>query len=179
MPDNDAIEGWIEKIERQLIPKLCADARFLDADKLTSRLTGSIERWRSGGQFSQIAENANELAAAVAILDLANEEVEMRYEPKLKLSNKSIDFCLNWPDGTRSWIDVKTIVPQWTDNDESWQRFEKLAKEFPDNSVLAVNRELAGAAISGQEIKTRWSFINRTVEIEQKVCSASIPLAYV
>jgi hypothetical protein len=71
-------------------------------------------------------------------------------------------------DGSRSWIDFKTVAPQWQDDDASWERFENIAEDFPENSQLIVDRELGGAAISGQLLKARWSFIQRTVEAEGK-----------
>ncbi|WP_298215153.1 hypothetical protein [Acidocella sp.] len=46
---------------------------------------------------------------------------------------------------------------------------QSLATDFPDNARLVVSRAGAGAAISGQEIKARWTFIQRTVEVEHKV----------
>lgn len=162
-------ESWIAEIEQQVFPTLRADPRFKDADKLIARFSGNVARWRAGGEIRSIVEDANELAAAVAILRLDTSDVVIRYEPKLMKTAKSIDFGLEWPDGTRSWVDVKTVAPQWIDDDASWQRFEKLAAEFPDKARLIVHRDCAGAAISGQHFKARWSFIKRTVEAEQKV----------
>ena len=63
---------------------------------------------------------------------------------------------------------MKTVAPEWRDDDESWNRFKQLAADFPSNSRLVVARELSGAAISGQEIKARWTFITRTQEAEEK-----------
>ncbi len=164
----DYIEPWIADIEQQVFPALRADPRFKDADKLIARFSGAVTRWRAGGQVRPIIEDANELAAAVALLRLDASEVAIQYEPPLKNTGKSIDFGLEWPDGTRSWVDVKTVAPKWIDDDASWHRFERLTADFPNNARLEVSRTWAGAAISGQEIKARWSFIQRTVEAEQK-----------
>jgi len=76
-------------------------------------------------------------------------------------------------DGRRGWIEVKTIAPQWQDDDDAWQRFEAIAAAFPDNARLVVDRAWGGAGVSSQEIKARWSFISRTIEVESK--SALIP----
>ncbi|WP_156427442.1 hypothetical protein [Novosphingobium sp. Fuku2-ISO-50] len=165
----DYAEPWIAAIEQQVFPVLRADPRLKDADKLIARFSGNVTRWRAGGEFRPIVEDANELAAAVELLRLDASDVVIRYEPKLMNTAKSIDFSLEWPDGTRSWVDVKTVAPQWIDDGASWQRFENLEAAFPNNARLIVSRDWAGAAISGQEIKARWSFIKRTVEVEQKV----------
>ena len=128
-----------------------------------------MRRWRAGGQVRPLVEDVNELAAAAAILKLGNHDIVILYEPPLAKTRKTIDFGLQWPDGTRSWVDVKTVAPTWSDDDASWTRFERIAADFPDNSSLVVRRAWAGAALSGQSIKARWSFIQRTVEAEQKV----------
>jgi hypothetical protein len=54
------------------------------------------------------------------------------------------------------------------DDDPSWQRFERIASDFPGNARLVVDRQWAGAAISGQEIKARWTLIRRTQQAEAK-----------
>jgi hypothetical protein len=73
----------------------------------------------------------------------------------------------------RAWIDVKTVAPQWQDDDEAWQRFLDIAAEFPSNARLGVRRDFCGAAISGQAIKARWTSIRRTIEVEQKAALIS------
>jgi hypothetical protein len=93
---------------------------------------------------------------------------QIAYEPRLALTKKTIDFRLTFASGARCWIDVKTVAPRWMNDDASWQRFERFAQDFPDNARLVVDRELGGAAISGQEIKARWSFIRWTREAEAK-----------
>ena len=149
----DYAEPWIAAIEQQVFPVLRADPRLKDADKLIARFSGNVTRWRAGGEFRPIVEDANELAAAVELLRLDASDVVIRYEPKLMNTAKSIDFSLEWPDGTRSWLDVKTVAPQWIDDAASWQRFENLEAAFPNNARLIVSRNWAGAAISGLEIK--------------------------
>jgi hypothetical protein len=162
-------EPWIAEVERRVFPILRADVRFKDAEQLIGRFADDVQRWRAGGQVRALVEDANELAAAAAILNLDTSDVAIRYEPRLANTPRTIDFLLQWPDGTRSWVDVKTIAPTWSDDEASWTRFERVAAAFPDNSRLIVSREWAGAAISGQEIKARWSFIQRAVEAERKV----------
>jgi hypothetical protein len=167
------VEPWIAEVEKQLFPVLRGDARLKDAETLIGRFTSDVQRWRTGGQVRALVEDANELAAAAAVLKLDNRDVSIFYEPRLVNTPKTIDFLLRWPDGTRSWVDVKTVAPGWTDDDASWARFKKIAAEFPENSNLIVSRTWAGAAISGQEIKARWSFIQRAVEVEQKIALLS------
>jgi hypothetical protein len=166
---RDDIDRWIARIDGELLPRLRADARFKEAEKLIDRFTGHVADWRAGGAVRALTEDANELAAAAAILALDGSDMVLRYEPPLRATRRTIDFVIEWPDGKRSWIDVKTVAPIWIDDDPSWRRFERLAADFPDNATLVVNRAWCGAAISGQEIKARWSFIRRTMELEQKI----------
>jgi hypothetical protein len=112
-------------------------------------------------------EGINEIAAARAMLDSCTDIVELTYEPRLANTEKTIDFRIRFRSGNLCWVDVKTVAPGWRDDDASWARFEKIAAEFPPNARLVVDRTLGGAAISGQEIKARWSFITRTVETEK------------
>jgi hypothetical protein len=170
---GEDVESWIRRIEGELLPRLRADSRFPDAEKLIGRFTGHVASWRGGGAVRTLTEDANELAAAAAILALDRSPMVLRYEPPLSQTRRTIDFMIAWPDGNRSWIDVKTVAPAWTDDDPSWQRFERIAADFPDNSSLIVDRAWCGAAIAGQEIKARWSFIRRTVEAEEKVALLS------
>lgn len=166
---RDHIEPWISDVERSLFPTLRADNRFMDAQKLIGRFEEDVRRWRAGGQVRALIEDVNELAAAAALLNLdIDEDIALHYEPRLANTRKTIDFLVRWPDGKRSWVDVKTVAPLWCDDEASWDRFKKIAAEFPSNSRLMVSQQWAGAAISGQEIKARWSFIQRTVEVEQK-----------
>jgi hypothetical protein len=67
------------------------------------------------------------------------------------------------------------MAPTWVDDEASWERFKRIAEDSPGNARLVVDREWAGAALSGQSIKARWSFIQRTTEIEGR--SKEIPAA--
>ncbi|WP_298215154.1 hypothetical protein [Acidocella sp.] len=127
----DYIEPLIADIEQQVFPALRADPRFQNAEKLTARFSAAVTRWRAGGQVRPIVEDANELAAAAALLRLDSSEAAIRYEPPLKNTDKSIDFGLEWPDGTRSWIDVKTVAPKWMDDDASWRRSKAWRRTSP------------------------------------------------
>jgi hypothetical protein len=61
------------------------------------------------------------------------------------------------------------VAPHWDDSDASWQRLCEIADEFPENAKLVVDRQFAGAALGGQFVKARWSFVQRTVELEAKI----------
>jgi hypothetical protein len=55
------------------------------------------------------------------------------------------------------------------DDDASWERFLTISESFPLSARLVVDRQLRGAALSGQEIKARWDFVRRTIELEEKL----------
>ena len=42
------------------------------------------------------------------------------YEPRLSATPKTIDFGVEWADGGRSCIDIKTVAPGWQDDDAAW-----------------------------------------------------------
>lgn len=174
---SKAAGAWIDETRRVLIARLSNDSRFPDAAKLAQRFEAEVSAWRkrpaAERAFRGVINFGNELAAAVALLDQCRDLVLLRYEPPVRGTAKTLDFCLQGVDGRRAWIDVKTVAPQWVDDDEGWQRFEQLAADFPHNAKIGVQRSFGGAGIFGQVIKARWSFVARTIEVEEK--AALIP----
>jgi GNAT superfamily N-acetyltransferase len=122
------------------------------------------EHWR----ICAIGQIHPELGAAHALLGKLKRTDTLAYEPRLGNTKKSIDFLVRAADGGRGWIDVKTVAPPWLDNDEGWKLYAKVAAEFK-KARLVVDREFSGAGIGSQAIKARYSFITRTVELEQKI----------
>ena len=165
---DDLRRAVVEKVRNDLIPLIRDNGKFLGREKLVARFEDQVARWQTNEDFAQILETINEIAAAVAILNSTEDIIELAYEPRLSQTSQTIDFRISFASGRRCWIDVKTVSPRWLDDDASWQRFERLAADFPANARLVVDRSLAGAAISGQEIKARWTFIRRTQEVEAK-----------
>lgn len=161
-------EQWVGEVEAQLIPHLLEDRRFVDAQLLVDRFRDSVTQWRRSGDIRPLINDGNELAAAMAILARSQPDDILRYEPRLAATRKSIDFMVQRSDGSCNWIDFKTVAPDWDDGDASWRRFEAIAEAFPENARLLVQRQRGGAGISGQLLKARWSFVQRTVEAEQK-----------
>lgn len=172
--ENVAKTMWIDAMERGPIAALLADGRFPDAQKLAERFNASISQWRKDGNVRPAINDANEILAAVAILRNTGPKAQLLYEPKLSATSKTIDFRLDYDGELFSWYDVKTIAPNWQDDDASWKRFEKIAQDFPPNAQLIVDRGMGGAALSGQEFKARWSLIRRTVETEEKASLLTI-----
>jgi hypothetical protein len=160
----------------QMIPRIRDNPNFLGRERLIARFEDQAGRWqpRPGRSFSQILETINEIAAAIAILDSTEDITELAYEPKLSQTDRTIDFRITFASGRCCWIDVKTVAPEWRDDDAGWKRFEAIATGFPSNARLVVDRNLGGAALSGQEIKARWTFIQRTKEAEEKEALLSL-----
>lgn len=164
---NASKKAWITEMRSVVLPKL-RDPRFLDAEKLIARFEAAVVRWLADDNMPPLINDGNELCAAAALLGTMHADDRLLYEPRLAATKKSLDFRVDGADGTMSWFDMKTVAPGWQDDEPSWERFQRIAKEFPDNAVLAVDREWSGAAISGQEIKARWTFVTRTQEVERK-----------
>ena len=108
---NTDIETWISEVEARLISRLLGDGRFPDAPRLVRRFRDAVGRWRAGGDVLHLVHDANELAAAAAILPSIEAGDILRYEPPLAATKKTIDFLLVSSDGSRDWIDVKTVGP--------------------------------------------------------------------
>ena len=152
-----------------LIPRLTGDARFPDATRMVKRFETAIARWRQSNDFRPVINDANELIAAAEILRDLRATDQLLYEPKLVRTRKSIDFGVVWADGGRSWIDMKTVAPGWQDDETAWNRITEIADAAPNNTRLILDRNFSGAAIGGQWIKARWSFVQRAVELEGKI----------
>jgi hypothetical protein len=161
-------DEWVDSVRALLIARLRLDARLVGAGKMESRFNISVEAWRKDGNFRPVINNGNELAAAASILDRMAADDRLLYEPRLSGTPKSIDFCIQHPNRTRTGIDMKTIAPGRQDDDAAWKRFLEIAKGFPEQAPLMVDRRFASAAIGMQLLKTRWTFIQRAAEVEAK-----------
>lgn len=168
-----AQEEWIDRMQSNAVPKLCEDARFDNPRDLTDLFNGAANGWREGSEFRQLTNFGNEIGAAQAILETLQSSDKLFYEPPLANTNQSIDFLVLKPSGAKIWMDMKTVSPTWDDGDSGWERFERIAGDFPQHATLIVDRDFGGAGLSGQLIKSRWSFIKRTLELERKVALLS------
>lgn len=157
-------EEWIDNVRSTLIPRLRADRRLVGSDSLQRHFDTSVEYWRQNGDFRAVINDGNELCAAAAILGCIHAEDLLLYEPRLAATRKSIDFCVVLADGTRAWIDMKTVAPKRQDDKAAWERLCKIAQDFPPTATL-----IAGAAIGSQLLKARWSFVQRAAELEAKI----------
>jgi hypothetical protein len=168
--DNRGIGLWIDSVRAEILPELLNDARFINGWEIVDRFEAAAGRWEARGdtQLKQLIQDGNEIAAASVILAHIGATSRLHYEPRLIGTPKSIDFLVE-DESERFWIDFKTIAPEWRDDDAGWERFERIAADFPSNARLVVARDMAGAALAGQELKTRWCFIRRTIELEEKV----------
>ena len=165
-------EDWIERARAAWAPVLLDNARFPDGHKLLKRFDHEVEVWREkkGSDFSfrQVINFGNEVAAAIGLLDHVTDLALLQYEPRIPGVRKSLDFLLVNAGGDRAWVDVKTVAPQWVDDEPGWQRFIALRRDLPENTHFIVDREFGGAGLAGQAVKARWSFVARTLEVEEK-----------
>lgn len=161
-------EEWIESVLTYLVPKLEQDQRFDRSADLIGRFHWQIKTWRENHKFQPVIEIANELAAAECLLDRLSPGEKLIYEPPMKGTDKRIDFLILDADGSHSWVEVKTVSPQWNDTEAGWQRFLGFSEEFPETAKLIVDREWSGAAVAGQAFNARMTFIQKTMEVEQR-----------
>jgi hypothetical protein len=86
---REHIDQWIGRVESDTLATLLADPRFPDARKMRDRFRKNAQVWRDGGSRRALAEDANEIAAAAAILGLGQETFLLEYEPKLRNTDKT------------------------------------------------------------------------------------------
>lgn len=157
-------EDWIGEVRSDLIPVLLADRRFVDSAVVIARFDASVDRWRGGGPMRQLINDANELAAAGALLNRMKLDDQLFYEPRLTATAKTIDFLVRSADGTRFWLDVKTVAPVWRDDDAALARFQGFQSDLPGNTLF-----VAGAGNGNQGFNARFSFATRSIEFERKL----------
>jgi hypothetical protein len=123
---------------------------------------------RAPGEFGSDVRQyncfVNELCAAVAILNGAPIEALLSYEPPLQKSQKTIDFLLVLPGFPRQWVDVKTVDPEWRDDQKAEERRERALKHVPPNVSLVVD-----AASYHHMSATRARFLEYTLQFEEKI----------
>jgi hypothetical protein len=89
---------WIDDARRFLLPRLFGDKRFQDAAKLERRFEEEVSAWQSrqaeARSFRGVTNIGNELAAAVSLLDKCKDLATLRYEPPMKGTGQTLDFCL-------------------------------------------------------------------------------------
>jgi hypothetical protein len=118
-----------------------------------------------------VQEKLNELAVGAALLSTMGEDETLSYGPPLLATKKTIDFRLNGTNGSAGWVDVKTVSPEWADTDERWERFLQIAADAPENVHIVRDKERGGAGISNQDLKTPWTFVQRTFALEEKIAA--------
>jgi hypothetical protein len=160
---------WISSVRRELAPHLLTEHRFPDAQKLINCFEVAISQYKRDHQFRAVINTANELAAAAAILKFIRPSDVLRYEPKLRATRKTIDFLVECEDGTRGWIDMKAVAPTWRNDEAAWNKLLTITQGFPENARLIVDRAYSGAGISNGALNARWSFVQRTAEVEKKI----------
>lgn len=164
-----AKETFVAEARSTLLPRLQADTRLFGANTLKSNFGNAERAWRANGNFRPVINHGNELAAAAAILDRLASGSRLHYERRLRATAKSIDFCVEPASGALEWIDMKTVAPYWQDDDAAWDRIVQIAADFPLQARLVVRRDLGGAAVAGEALKARWSFVQRAMEFEEKL----------
>ncbi|MDE3163166.1 MAG: hypothetical protein KGL64_07890 [Acidobacteriota bacterium] len=163
---NQQLEEWITLVREKTVPQLLADQRLINGHRLNEKFASQVNAWRNGKSFRPIIETANELAAAECLLRSIGETGRLSYEPRMAGTKKRIDFLIEREQTLYEWVEVKTVAPQFIDDDASWQRYLRIAEEFSQSASFLTDRRYLGSAITGQAIKTRWSFIRYTAEVE-------------
>jgi hypothetical protein len=160
------------RLRRPYADILGSDPCFPEAKSLLASFDRAAALWakrHSKDDVKALTETANELAAASMLLGKLDNGQSLAYEPPLRRTKKTIDFLVMNSGRPHTWIDVKTVAPEWVETDHEWQRFETIRSQVPDNTDLIVDKELGGAGIGGQMLKSRWSLYTRAAEIEEKI----------
>ncbi len=162
-------EAWIHDVETQLMPRLQADVRLVGSAALIGRFHHSVARWRrAGGDFRQVINDANELAAAAALRRRLGEGAKLIYELPLAATNRTMDFHIDAEQGRR-WVDMKTVAPKWKDDAESRERLAFYLRGTPPQAKLALDKDFVGGGIGGHLISARFTFVKRAIVLEGKL----------
>jgi len=155
---------WIAQMRGSVIPRLQADARFVNSVAMVERFEAAAQRWNGEGDFRPVIHDGNEIVAAAELLRDMRPGDRLFYEPRLLGTKKSVDFKIEWHDGGISWVDMKTVAPLWQDNEAASTRIEEILSGMPANHHV-----ICSPAIGKQWINARWSFVARAVELEAKI----------
>ena len=163
---------WLPLMAEQAKTSLGTDVRFADSQELLDEFDHVETLWQkrhTHADAQAVHHKANEIAVARELLGKMGVNDTLRYEPPLRATKKSIDFLITTSDGLRNWIDVKTVNPDWVDEDDEraageWERFNAFVEKAGRRFSVITNM----AGIAGQMVKTPWIFARRTFDLEHK-----------
>jgi len=164
---SEIIAHLNEVWDRQVPVILTRQDQFLTCEAFLRRYRDYADRCAEPTlaiDFQQMNSFANELCAARAILDNCGQDAILQYEPQLTKTPKSIDFRVDYPDAKHVYIDVKTIDPEWIDDDNVRRRQERSEKHMPANVML-----ITDAAAHHQLTSSREKFLLYALELEEKI----------
>src|ERR1700722_5229389 len=87
-------DAWVKSVQERLLPRVLGDRRFVSAKAIVARFDASVARWHKDGNIRPLINDANELAAAAALLSKLKADDVLHYEPRLAGTPKSIDFLV-------------------------------------------------------------------------------------
>lgn len=168
---QEAVSVWIEAVRHRLLPKLMTDLRFVDARKLAERFEDAASLWAlrpSELTRRNMIEVGNEIAVAVSLLCWDYREVGVLCYRRPIENCLTVDFSLSDSNGNSACIFVRTLVPEWADDDSGWLRLRRAAFEARRSSA-GRKRKASHTRISTWQVKASWAILNQTIETEKKV----------
>jgi hypothetical protein len=161
--DPIAVAALTDAIRISTVRPLEAHAhRFTGCSTLLGRFDAVCASWEAGSlpNARQITDTVNELRIALRLIQ--DEKCKhLEYEARLDGTDKTIDFTLTNPEGTRIFYDVKTVLPEEGDG---WTLYQK-AKEnrwFTRGTEILWDEEFGGPEVAHYAFATRDKFIAHT-----------------
>lgn len=129
--------------------------------------------------FKQLIEKHNELCVAYKILFQENGHrcIELEYEPISSETEKRIDFHAITNIKESIWVEVKTIHPDDSkDEEKDWQQYQKSQQHFPSRTELTIPREPDGANIWHDSFASRIRMLEYALEFEKRIDNSLISM---
>jgi len=174
--DEDAVlalelKQFLKQVEEQLCKPLEEqNKRFPSAQRLLARFRSRewIDARRRGGACSnEVAEVVNEICLAHHLLFRCHAR-QLEYEPPLRDTGKTIDFCSCEGTGQIGYYDVKTIHP---DGRDDWRKYVEHLDDGRLRPGLNLERDRCGGEIYHAMRASRAKMLAYTLELETKAAT--------
>lgn len=168
--EKDSLVGFLEKIERILLPKLNDQERFPSRQNLLRKFSTNKSAWIDGGKFTrEIYETVNELSVASELLSKYDKILtRLEYEPPLTQEERTIDFLVTNEGNKKIYCDVKTIYPITQDD---WDKYMRSVNNsmFPDRVNVTLFQNGLGGETWHNWFAARSKMLEYSLELEEKI----------
>lgn len=192
LPDTPAVRGMIDSVRHIVevvrwepdIAWFATQMRVAYKDEIVGRITRGGVLW---DRFEQavdtcltdplasdrpLTECANEIAvAAILAEDKSLAGLKIEYEPNVLPDGRRIDFVVDRGEDNL-YVEVKTVRPNISDDDKSWEKYQRRKHYHPKTVDYVVTREGMGGRIYGNAYASRAHFLEYAQSFEARLAAA-------